>query len=165
MTRRLFTTIVLLIVLFACGQGEKSDFTIELYEKLKFANDQFKSTNRAFILNVMTPGKNVIFQIVHRSYAIQTKHKNDSFGFALQLTFPPNIPDMEAYEKFKSWKQSSDFIHYKYDGISCYIIDLGEDIAKVQTIAESILIELYNLKKTDKIIFNLTDEGDVKNWL
>jgi hypothetical protein len=130
---------------------------------MRYALDTFKPSNRAFILDVQA-SQNTILQIVHRSYTEQTRHEDDSFGFAPQVTFPPYVRDMKAYEKFKASSLSSHFIPYQYEETPCYVIDLGEDIAKAQELTERLLVEVYASKDTQQLTVELSDEGEVAKW-
>lgn len=156
----------LILVLPYCKTDSREDFSDDLEEKLNYALKNFKPTNKAFILNVVRRmNREVIFQIVHRSYAEQTRHKNDSFGFALHVAFPPQIRVMKAYEKFKTSSILSDFVFYKYEEISCYIADMEEDVEKIKSLTEKLLVEVYTFKDVDELFVEMTDEGEVKDWI
>jgi hypothetical protein len=130
---------------------------------MRYALDTFKPNNKAFILNVKA-SQNTVLQIVHRSYAEQTRHEDDSFGFALQVTFPSHSKEVRAYEKFKASPLSSGFIPYQYEGTFCYVIDLSEDIVKAQELTERLLVEVYDFKDIQRLTVALSDEGEVANW-
>lgn len=106
-----------------------------------------------------------VFQIVHRSYAEQTRHKEDSFGFALQLTFPAHFESMRPYEKFKASTLPADFHYYEYESIPCYIIDLDKDVARTTALTERLLTEIYDFKDLNQLTVEISDEGEVKDWM
>jgi hypothetical protein len=130
---------------------------------MRYALNNFKPNNKAFILDVKA-SQSTILQIVHRSYAEQTRHEDDSFGFALQVTFPPQFREMRAHEKFKLSPLASGFISYTYEEIPCYVIDLGEDIVKAQELTERLLVEVYAFKDIQRLSAELSDEGEVAKW-
>lgn len=161
-----FPAVWILAFLFtSCARQYQADFSKDLKEKLEYAIQNFEPQNKAFILNVKAINNETVFQIVHRSYAEQTRHKNDSFGFALQLTFPGHFQTMRAYEKFKASSLPDDFVYYTYEGIPCYVIDLDKDIARTIRLTETLLTDIYGFKDISQFTAEISDEGEVKDWM
>lgn len=148
-----------------CRKEHQANFSKDLKEKLEYAIQNFEPRNKAFILNVKAVNNETIFQIVHRSYAEQTRHKDDSFGFALQVTFPAHFETKRAYKRFKASTLRSGFIYYTYESIPCYVIDLDKDIARTISLTEKLLIDIYDFKDISQFTAEISDEGEVKDWM
>lgn len=59
----------------------------------------------------------------------------------------------------------SDFSSYKYEDVPCYVIDLDKDVDEIDSISRKILKDVYEFKTLDKFSVEMTDEGEVRNWL
>ena len=159
-----YVAILLVLILNACKSDMEKDISEALYKKLSYAFEEFEPLNKAFMLNI-NGNKDVTIQVVHRSYQEQTRHKNDSFGFALQITFPPTPAGIQYHEKFKKLDESRGFLMYYYENIPCYIIDLDQDVKRTANLASKLLKEVYGYKDRDKIRLELHDEGLVKDFI
>ena len=143
----------------SCGSDNSTDLTTRIENKLGQALKKFEPTNNAFLFSVFH-NDTCIIQIVHRSYVDILKHADNSFGFALNLTFDPTFETEKAYhEKFKQMEVFADFKQYEWDGIPCYAIDLDKDFEKASKLTAKILTDLYGLDENSKLKLELLDQG------
>jgi hypothetical protein len=143
----------------SCGSGNSADLTTRIENKLGLALEKFEPTNNAFLFSVFH-NDTCIIQIVHRSYVDILRHADNSFGFALNLTFDPTFETELAYhEKFKQMGFFADFKPYDLDGIPCYAIDLNKDFEKASKLTAKILKDLYGLADKSKLTLELLDQG------
>lgn len=70
----------------SCSSEKPQDLKSKVEIKLNQALRRFELTNNAFLLSIFH-NDTCIVQIVHRSYIDMTRHQDNSFGFALNLTF------------------------------------------------------------------------------
>jgi len=144
-----------------CRSKDSADLTTRIENKLGHALKKFAPTNNAFIFSVFH-NDICIIQIVHRSYVDILRHADNSFGFALNLTFDPMFETEKTYhEKFKKMEVFADFKPYDWEGIHSYAIDLDKDINKTAKIAVEILKDLYDLDEKNKFILELINQGQM----
>jgi hypothetical protein len=155
--RLLFITCTLLGL--SCNSDNSADLATKIEVKLGQALKKFEPTNNAFLFSVFN-NDTCIIQIVHRSYVDILRHADNSFGFALNLTFDPTIETEKAYhDKFKQMGVFADFKPYDWDGIPCYAIDLDKDFKKASELTAKILKDLYGLDEKSKLTLELLDQG------
>jgi hypothetical protein len=143
----------------SCGSDNSADLTTRIENKLGQALKKFEPTNNAFLFSVFH-NDTCIIQIVHRSYVDILRHPDNSFGFALNLTFDPTFETEKKYhEKFKQMEVFADFKPYDWDGIPCYAIDLDKDCEKASELTAKILKDLYGLDEKSKLTLELLDQG------
>jgi hypothetical protein len=143
----------------SCGSDNSVDLTTRIENELGEALKKFEPTNNAFLFSVFH-NDTCIIQIVHRSYVDILRHADNSFGFALNLTFDQTFETEKAYhEKFKQMEVFADFIPYDWDGIPCYAIDLDKDFEKASKLTAKILLDLYGFDEKSKLKLELLDQG------
>lgn len=140
------------------------DFEKELRGKLNYARETFEHPNKAFILNVNGSIPGMSLQIIHPGYYEKFRQRDDSFGFALHITFPPSAQVIQFHDNFIQLDVSKEFVKYYYEDIPCYIIDLGTDVEKTVQLTTNILRDVYEYKGQSKLEIELTDEGKVSDW-
>lgn len=162
MNKNLIFTLCTFLILSCCSDNS-ADLTKRIEKKLSEAIKKFEPTNNAFLFSVFH-NDTCIIQIVHRSYVDILRHPDNSFGFALNLTFDPSFEAEKVYyEKFKQMEVYPDFKPYNFDGIPCYAIDLDKDIEKASKLTADILIKLYEMDEKSKLKLDLLDQGRIKN--
>jgi hypothetical protein len=160
MIRKLFIVICTFLGL-SCGSNNSTELTTRIENKLGQALKKFEPTNNAFLFSVFH-NDTCIIQIVHRSYVDILRHPDNSFGFALNLTFDPTFETEKALnDKFKQMAEFADFIPYDWDGIHCYAIDLDKDFKKASKLTAGILKSLYGLDEKSKLKLELLDQGQL----
>ena len=95
MIKRIFIVICTFLGL-SCGSDNSADLTTRIENKLGQALKKFEPTNNAFLFSVFH-NDTCIIQIVHRSYVDILRHPDNSFGFALNLTFDPTFETEKKY--------------------------------------------------------------------
>jgi len=145
----------------SCGSDNSTDLTKQIEDKLAQALKKFEPTNNAFLFSVFN-NDTCIIQIVHRSYVDILIHTDNSFGFALNLTFDPTFETEKVnHERFKKMDVYTDFKSYDWDGIPCYAIDLDKDLKKASKLTAEILKNLYGLDEKSKLKLELIDQGRI----
>ena len=145
----------------SCGSDSSTDLTERIENKLEQALEKFEPTNNAFLFSIFHTDTCII-QIVHRSYVDILRNPDNSFGFALNLTFDPTSEAEKAYhEKFKHMDVYADFKPYDWEGIPCYAIDLDQDVEKASELTAYILKNLYGLDEKSKLKLELLEQGRI----
>jgi len=143
----------------SCGSDNSVNLTTRIESKLEQALKKYEPTNNAFLFSVFH-NDTCIIQIVHRSYVDILRLADNSFGFALNLTFDQTFEKEKAYhEKFKQMGVFADFKPYDWDGIPCYAIDFDKDFKKASELTTKILKDLYGLDEKSKLTLELLDQG------
>ncbi len=160
MIRKLFIVICTFLGL-SCGSNNSSDMTTRIENKLEQALKKFEPTNNAFLFSVFH-NDTCIIQIIHRSYVDILRHPDNSFGFALNLTFDSTFETEKALnERFKQMAEFDDFKPYVWDGIPCYAIDLDKDFKEASKLTSDILKNLYGFDEKSKLKLELLDQGQL----
>lgn len=143
----------------SCGSDNSAELTTRIEKELVESLKKFESTNNGFLFSVIY-NDTYIIQIVHRSSVDILKPPDNSFGFALNLSFDPTFETEKTYhEKFKQMGNYADFTPYDWDGIPCYAIDLDKDIEKASKLTAEILKAVYGLDQKNKLKLELLDQG------
>lgn len=90
---------------------------------------------------------------VNKAFFKNEMGESDPFSYGKGVLYPRLV-----------LKRSSDFVSYKYERIPCYIIDLDKDVIKVQELTEYIVVDIFDIKETDRLSLELSDESEVMNW-
>lgn len=160
MIKKIFIVICAFLGL-SCGSEKPKDLKGKVEIKLNQALKKFEPTNNAFLLSIFH-NDTCIVQIAHRSFIDITRHQDNSFGFALNLTFDQTFEsEIENLKNFKQMDISNQFKYYEWDGIPCYAIDLDKDAEKASMIVADILKDLYGIDDNSKVEIELLDQGRI----
>ncbi|ANH61450.1 hypothetical protein [Dokdonia donghaensis] len=157
MRRILFTILAALgINIGAKSQIEKLDSGLK--NTLKITADRFENKNHAFLIN-LAKDNTVIMQVIHGALIEQTATAENSFNYSINLTFDN---EMEKLAKFRTLEVVEDFEYYEFDGIPCFVMNLGNDQEKTQKVLLEILNKVYGFENSDIFEFEIYDQGPLR---
>ncbi len=123
-----------------------------LLKALKIVNRMHKERGNPFGINVYGQDGSVNLHIFD-SKSLDKYGINDGsvFGFVILLFFNENKADkMPSYIRFVKNQYFNQFVKTFADGNIIYAFNCGKNIARVDKIANTILIDVFNAKEENK---------------
>ena len=128
-----------------------------LEQILNITSQKFQNKNHAYLINI-SKNDTVIFQILHGILLEPTRTSTNYFNYSLNLNFD-DLPEEE--KKFQDLQIAKNFIHYEFDTIQCYAINLGKDKKRTIDYTKLILYKIYGYKSEEEFDFEVWDQGRI----